>query len=101
MSRSINMDTSQRAGSTCNQTLMPLASNASNVDSNRSISSQLTFGHVPVAGWGKCAQQLPLPPPPDTSTTTAICSPTEPGKRDAIELIESTHQVGDGNGEMP
>ena len=80
---------------------MPLASNASNVDSKRSTSSQFTFGHVPVAGCGKCAQQLPRPPPPETSTTTATCSPIDPGNRDAIDPIEFTHHVGDGKGVIP
>ena len=43
-SRSISMRTSQRAGSTCSQTLMPALSNASKDGSNRSVSSQLTLG---------------------------------------------------------
>ena len=80
---------------------MPLASNASKVDSNRSVSSQFTFGYVPVAGCGKWAQQFCRPPPPATSTTTAICSGVDPAKREAMELMESVHHVGEGNGVMP
>src|SRR5688572_25868228 len=102
MTRSISMGTSQLAGSTWSQTLIPAASKAAKTGSNRSTSSKVTLGQVVVGdGLGKWAQHLPRPPPPETSTTTATCSPTAPVKLAAIELMELTHQEAGGQGLMP
>jgi hypothetical protein len=36
-----------------------------------------------------------------TSPTTQITTGVVPGKREAMLSVESTHQLGAGNGEMP
>jgi hypothetical protein len=38
---------------------------------------------------------------PSISTGMSTLDPVEPGNPEDIEPIESTHQVGDGKGEIP